>query len=316
MTTDMPLVTIGLTCFNAEDTIGRAIESAIAQDWPRLEVIVVDDCSTDSSVAVIQSAVETDHRVTGVFRETNGGPGAARATILSRAKGEFVAFFDDDDVSAPERVRIQVDRIVAYEKEVGSKFLACYASGERLYPNGYTLPIRAIGSEPIIPSGEAVADYLLFYGKKDGLFYGAGTPTCALMARRQTLIDVGGFDPEFRRVEDIDFAVRLALSGGHFIGCEEALYTQYATQGSDKSAQKNYQAEVQLLAKHRAFLESRGRYRYACNWFRFRYQYFSGNRLMALWVLMRAWFAHPVLVTKHLINTGPRRYLHERKMSK
>ena len=47
--TESPLISIGITCFNAESTIERAIKSALAQDWPKVEIIVVDDCSTDRS---------------------------------------------------------------------------------------------------------------------------------------------------------------------------------------------------------------------------------------------------------------------------
>jgi len=309
-------VTIGLTCYNAQDTIGRALKSATDQDWPNLEVLVVDDCSTDNSINVVKSFSDKDDRIKLICHEKNLGPGGARATLLEQCTGEFLVFFDDDDISAPSRIANQYNKIVNYERETGANIVACYASGERIYPNGYNLQINAIGSHPKIPIGKSVAKYLLFYGKEKELYYGAGTPTCALMARTNIFKKIGGFDPEFRRVEDVEFAVRLSLMGGHFIGCKEKLYTQFATEAADKSAEKNYEAEQRLLKKYRKFLEEEKKYTYACNWFRFRYYHLSGRRLNSFFALFQALIANPILVTLHLFETGPKRFFHEKKMKR
>lgn len=309
-----PFITVAITCFNAEDSIERAIRSALNQGYPYFEALVVDDCSEDGSVQIVEGMCAKDNRLRLVRHQNNTGPGGARATLLREARGELIAFFDDDDESMPDRLSVQFARIFSYEQEAGQKTIACYASGKRVYPNGYTLEIEAIGSRPDVPVGEAVADYLLFYGKHDGVFYGAGTPTCALMARRDVLLSVGGFDPAFRRVEDVDLAVRLARAGCHFIGCPERLYIQYATQAPDKSALRNYEAELSLLEKNRGYLETKGRYGYARNWLLFRYFHFAGKKLKAVAVLIYALIQNPVLVSRHLLETGPKRFLHERKM--
>ena len=116
---------------------------------------------------------------------------------------------------------MQIECILSYESSTDAKLIACYASGTRLYPNGYTVDLNAIGSHPIIPQGCTVADSILFFGRKPDVFYGAGTPTCALMARTETFVPAGGFDPAFRRVEDLGLSIRLSLSGGHFSGFSE-----------------------------------------------------------------------------------------------
>ncbi len=311
-----PLITIGITCYNAADTIARAVGSALAQDWPALEVLVVDDCSTDGSVAVAQAAVKGHDNARLICHEVNKGPAGARQTIVENAKGAFLAFFDDDDESLPERVRNQYERIMAHEQEVGAKLVACYASGTRLYPNGYQVDLQAIGSRPIVPHGPGMADYLMFYGKKPGWFYGTGTPSCSLMARKSTFDEVGGFDPSFRRVEDVDFAVRLALAGGHFIGCPEKLFIQHATQGGDKAPAKNMEAEIQLAEKHKAYLQSVGRYEYARRWPLVRYYHFQGEHGKMFWALMKVFVRHPFKVAGHFLQTGPRRLMHEIKMRK
>jgi glycosyltransferase involved in cell wall biosynthesis len=309
-----PLITIGITCFNAEDTITRAVTSAFKQNWPNLEIVIVDDCSTDSSIAVIENLIKDQPTATLVCHETNQGPAVARNTILAHARGEFVAFIDDDDESLPERVATQYRRILDYEKDVDTKMIACYASGYRVYPNGYQLALNAIGSRPIVPQGPAVANYLLFYGKKPGWFYGTGTPTCSLMGRRSIFEAVGGFDTDFQRFEDMDFSVRLALAGTHFIGCPEPLFIQHSTEASDKSQEKNLESDLLRVEKHKDYLKSVGRYEYSRQWPRIRYYHMTGQRVKMLSTLFVLFLQHPIHVFRHFMSIGPRRFLHERKM--
>jgi glycosyltransferase involved in cell wall biosynthesis len=309
-----PRITVGLTCFNAGPTIERALRSALAQDWPDLEVVVVDDVSTDNSREIISQIAGIDARVRVVCHAVNGGAAAARNTILETATGEFVVFFDDDDESAPERVRVQYEKLRDYETTQGCSLVACYASGTRRYPNGYELRASAIGSRLEVPTGETVADYLLFNDRKEGVFYGAGTPTCALMTRLSTFKAAGGFDSRLRRVEDVDFAIRLALAGGHFIGCSETLYLQHATMGTDKTPQKNLEAELQLVDKYADYLAKKGRYGYAKSWFKVRFYHFSRQRLKFFVALAMFLLQHPIAGAKHLLRSAPARLAHERGM--
>lgn len=311
----LPLVTIGITCFNARDTIARAIRSALAQDWPNFEIVIADDCSTDGSREVILATIANEPRARLLQRPSNGGPGAARNTVVSAAQGEFVAFFDDDDESLPGRISHQVKTLTAYENAAGSRMIACYASGIRRYPNGYTVALPAIGSRgKIAPHGAAVADYLLTFRLQPGYFYGSGTPACSLLARRSTIEAVGGFDPALRRVEDADFAVRLGLLGGHFVGTAEILFVQYATAAPDKSPERNLEAQQHLVTKHRDYLEKIGRFDYARRWQRLRYCHFSRRYGQFTRELLGLFVRYPGTVTRHLLNTGPRRLLHESRM--
>lgn len=97
---EMPLITVGLTCFQAADTICQAIQSAVAQDWPNLEIIIVDDCSTDGSAKIVEQAIAGIANARLIRHAVNGGPAAARNSLLAAAKGEFLIFFDDDDKAA------------------------------------------------------------------------------------------------------------------------------------------------------------------------------------------------------------------------
>ncbi len=307
-------ITIGITCFNAVGTIERALKSALAQDWPNHEIVVVDDVSTDGSWQLIQEFARSRPRIKALRHAVNGGAAAARNTILENATGEFVAFFDDDDESLPARVRTQYETLLAHERSTGVSMIACYASGVRRYANGYELQMPAIGSEQVIPAGPLVADYLLFNARQPGVFYGAGTPTCALMARLSTFRALGGFDSSLRRVEDVDLAVRLALNGGHFIGCPEVLFVQHATFSSDKAPQKNLEAELRLLDKHADYLKQRNRFEYAKDWFRIRFYHFNKERFKFLLALTLFLIRHPFIGTRHLLRSVPSRFRHEKKM--
>ena len=308
------LITIGITCFDAADTVARAVASAAAQDWPNVEIVVVDDGSTDGSRALLRALARVEPRMRLVLHDRNRGCAAARNTILAEAKGDFVAFFDDDDESDPARLRVQHARIAAHRAATGARLVACYASGERVYPNGYRLDLPAIGSRGEIPVGTDVADYLLAFRRRRGVFFGAGTPTCALMADRGTFRATGPFDEALRRQEDADFAIRLARLGGHFVGTPEPLFVQYASAGADKTADVEHQSLLRLLHKNRDHLEARGLYRYMLGWADLRHRHFRGERGRALTALLALGLRFPLRTGRHFAVSALRRFRHERRM--
>lgn len=312
MITDNPLVTIGIPCFNAESSIIRALDSACSQRWSNLEVLVVDDCSTDSSASLIREklkSIELDIKL--ISNEVNLGVGAVRQKILDLAQGEFLAFFDDDDESLPERISQQYDAIVKAKNRFETDMIACYASGERFYPSGYKKQLIAIGSQDRVPCGELVADYLLYHRIDDGVFYGSGTPSCSLMAKVSTFRSVGGFDEKLRRVEDVDFAIRLALMGGCFVGTKQPLFLQYATDAQDKSPESNLRAEQHLVKKHSEYLDDKGLFEYAYRWPRLRYYHFQGNYIALIKELFLIFLHYPTRTIKHFSRTATRRLIHE-----
>jgi glycosyltransferase involved in cell wall biosynthesis len=309
-----PLITIGITCFNATATIERALQSALAQDWPDFEIVVVDDASTDSSPDILRKLAEMDGRIRLYRHVENRGCAAARNIILRKATGAFVAFFDDDDTSSSNRLRVQYERIVSYENESGATLVACYTSGTRYYPNGYEMLIHAIGSRQTVPVGMVVADYLLAFIRLPNVFYGAGTPTCSLMARIQVFTTVGGFDESMRRQEDSDFAVRLAFRGGHFIGVSEPLLQQFVTTGSEKNARIEYESMRRLLNKNQEYLKRRRLYDYMLAWSKLRYRHFNCQPHLALIQLMLLGMRYPLRTACHFIVSASHRYRHERKI--
>lgn len=95
---------IVIPAYNAADTIGRAVASALAQTESRIEVLVVDDASTDATAATAASLAARDPRVRLVRHSVNRGPAAARNCGLAHARGDWVAPLDADDEIAPNRI--------------------------------------------------------------------------------------------------------------------------------------------------------------------------------------------------------------------
>jgi glycosyltransferase involved in cell wall biosynthesis len=306
---------VGLTCYNAATTIERALDSCLAQDWPSYEVVVVDDRSTDGSRDILARRAAMNERIRVIEHPVNRGCAAARNTLVEVAQGDFVAFFDDDDVSRPDRLRLQHNRIVCYEQDVGTRLVACYASGQRIYSNGYVMPIRAVGADGTPPIGTEMADYLLYYKRLPSVFYGGGTPTCSLMARTSVFRDLKGFDTSMRRQEDVDFAIRLGLQGCHFIGIPESVLTQYATPGHEKSALVEFESFLQLLDKNVDYLSVNDSYDYMRLWSEMRYRHFAGQDGRAAVLLARLLRTYPLRTLRHFSQSAINRFLHERRIN-
>ncbi len=103
-------ISILIPCYNAERSVGDAIESALRQTWPNKEVIVVDDGSTDSSLDVIR---QFDQRIRWETGPNRGG-GAARNRLLELAHGEWLQYLDADDVLQPEKVARQAKYAITH----------------------------------------------------------------------------------------------------------------------------------------------------------------------------------------------------------
>jgi len=100
-----PLVSILIPAYNAEDWIADAIRSALAQTWPRLEIIVVDDGSTDRTLAI---ARQFESREVRVILQKNQGASAARNHAYSLSRGDYIQWLDADDLLAPDKVARQM----------------------------------------------------------------------------------------------------------------------------------------------------------------------------------------------------------------
>ncbi len=256
-----PSITIGITCYNASETIRRSVESALCQRWPKKEIVVVDDASSDGSWAVLEELQTTYQDLRVIRHEVNRGYPGALNTLVREASGDLIAIFDDDDFSVPDRLGDQWRRLSAYEAEHGCDLVFCY-SNRNVVKSGASTPhhvARAIGRHAPEPHGEAVADYL-FGHAIDPRFVWGMFGSCTLFARRDSLLAVGAFDETFRRCAEWDFAVRAAFMGSHFIAVDKPLITQFKTKGTDKAGSVPLKYALQLREKYKGYLSEHGVY--------------------------------------------------------
>jgi len=104
----VPKVSILIPCYNARPYVGAALESALAQTWPNLEIIVVDDGSTDGSAEILEGYRDRGVRV---IRQSNTGQCAASNCAFSASMGSYIKFLDADDIIAPDMIERQMARV-------------------------------------------------------------------------------------------------------------------------------------------------------------------------------------------------------------
>ncbi len=106
---DLPLISILIPAYNAQEWIADTIHSAIAQTWPRTEIIVVDDGSSDSTLAIAQTFEPQGVRV---ISQKNQGASAARNTAFLHSRGDYIQWLDADDLLAPDKIAKQMELVM------------------------------------------------------------------------------------------------------------------------------------------------------------------------------------------------------------
>lgn len=109
MQSDFGRISIIMAAYNAEKTIEQAIYSVLCQTYPDFELLVVNDCSTDKTAALVAAIAEKDDRVRLISNEKNGGVSYTRKHGLEEARGEWIAILDSDDAWASEKLEKQIE---------------------------------------------------------------------------------------------------------------------------------------------------------------------------------------------------------------
>lgn len=102
-------VSIIMPSYNSAEFIGQAIESVIQQEYSNWKLIIVDDCSIDDTLAIVQRYAAQDSRIIWRQLEQNGGAAVARNTAIQIADGEFIAFLDSDDLWDKRKLNVQIE---------------------------------------------------------------------------------------------------------------------------------------------------------------------------------------------------------------
>lgn len=204
-----PLVSAIAGVYNKERHVAECLRSVLGQTWRDFELIVVDDRSTDGSLAVVQGF--RDPRIRLVRREANSGlPAIPRNQAMEMARGRYIAFIDADDVWMPDKLEKQVAFMEAHPEFplTHTRCMVVDDAGQELY-------LRSHGRYP--PDGDCFADLL----RKSFIC------TSTAMLRREWVARIGGFseDKRFRCGEDWEFFLRFAKEAP--LGMPEGTLAKY-----------------------------------------------------------------------------------------
>ncbi len=244
-----PLVSVILPTFNRAALLGEAVESALTQTYSHLEVIVVDDGSTDKTADLLAELAANDARVRPVT-QTNGGVSSARNHALSLADGDYIAYLDSDDIWLPWKVESQLNVLQACP-EVGMVWTDMDAIGpsgdivHRKFLREMYSAYNGLGEDPLFPQSRRLADCWETSPEdlKDAtvdvgtiysqMFFGNLVHTPTVMLTRERALQTGPFDEAMRRGGE-DYKYHLAtcrLGPVAFIDMASILYR---TGGEDR----------------------------------------------------------------------------------
>lgn len=180
-----PLISVVIPCYNGARFLGEAIDSALAQSWKPVEIIVVNDGSTDNTASVLAAYPNII-----VLTQTNQGRSAARNAGLRASRGEYVTFLDADDLLLPKALEIGIG-------ELAGRPEYAFASGAYQWIDEDGRPVGG----PCLPA---------VFGDRHRAWVDNDIVIGTVLHRRSILESVGGFDPLLHAAEDWDLYLRIA----------------------------------------------------------------------------------------------------------
>ncbi|WP_276488269.1 glycosyltransferase [Ectopseudomonas mendocina] len=242
MTEQLPLVTVVIASYNHADYIEQCILSVIRQTYPHIELLVIDDGSTDDSVIRIERLQQEygfDLRV-----QQNKGLTHTLNDAIARAQGSLIAPFGSDDIMVPERIAKQV-AYMRDKPEVG----ICAGNIELIDSNGQLFPESRQRRD--IPFRRLDFDDVFMERKPY-------PPAPTLLFRKEALERVGGFDPNIR-LEDLLIELKITHAG-YYIDCLGEVLAQYRKHASNSS--KNTPFMVDSILRTYALFKEHPQYEF------------------------------------------------------
>jgi glycosyltransferase involved in cell wall biosynthesis len=195
------LVSVVIPAFNAEQWVSGTVESVLKQTYKELEIVLVDDGSTDRTVEVAKDTLQNSRVPYRILRQPNAGAAGARNRGWQVARGTWIQFLDADDLLEPGKIELQVAQ-VQVERTVDvvyTDWKKLVWSGSEWKGTDFRSPI--LGADP-------VAEIL-----SDRNFLQLG----CLLFNTNVLRSSGGFDRLHEPIEDVGLCVKIAIAGGKFV---------------------------------------------------------------------------------------------------
>jgi glycosyltransferase involved in cell wall biosynthesis len=220
-----PLVSTIIPTYNRANLVPEAIDSVLAQTYPHVEVILIDDGSTDGTLEVLRRYGDRIH----VISQPNAGPAAARNRGVMAAQGEMIAFLDSDDLWLPEKLARQVNLL----QRLGEAVPCCLCNINMRWKDRELTSFDVAWLNPVVAEGvwhnpeEILATRFVLFNQ-------------GVVIRREVLREIGGFDESFWLLEDYDLALRLSLRGDWgFIRDPLVIWRESATSRLSRDAERD-----------------------------------------------------------------------------
>lgn len=226
MNNQKPLISAIIPTKNRAELLRRALDSVAAQSYAPVEIVVIDDGSTDNTAAVVDS-FRDGHSITYLKNETSQGAPAARNRGIEAAKGEFIAGLDDDDEWHPERLHQLME---AYDDS-----FSCITSDVKMQ---YAHRAVVWHKKAVIKLSD------LLYSNQVGN---------QVLVERERLLEVDGFDEQLAAAQDYDLWIRLCEAFGAVKNVQEPLQIVHTEHENDRITNPASQLEGYLAfyKKHR-----------------------------------------------------------------
>ena len=236
----MKLVSVNITTFNRADLIPRCLDSVLKQSYENVEIVVVDDCSTDHTAQVMETYVEQYGYIKYIRHENNQGNAHARNTALAHCNGYYVAFMDDDDEWIdPDKLQKQVD--IFESNHLDNLGIVCTS----------VKILDSIGNETL-KIEEKPKDLTNHILRKNGIIHNS-----TVMTRKSVMEEIGGFDTHMPKGVDSEFFRTLIVEYKYDVYFMPDITTVYyehlghrMTTNPKKLRRKTLAGNYRVISKH------------------------------------------------------------------
>ena len=286
-------VSVIIPCYNAEPYIGATLESVFAQTWPNLEVIVVDDGSTDGGAQVIKTFARDN---LALIRQANQGQTAALNAGLGRASGDFVQYLDADDLIDRDKIEIQLTRLMDNP--------GCVASAT--WGRFYDTPENTRFKSEDVSRDLGSLDWLaMSRGQGLGMMFPA-----LWLIPMGIVRSAGPWREDLTLNNDAEYFTRIVLGAERVLFCADARCRYRSGQSGSLSGQKSsghWMSQLTVLDLCEAYVRAREdservRRGFALSWQYLAHLAYPYDREIGELALARAQALHPVVIWP---NGGP-----------
>jgi len=230
-----PLVSILIPLYNAEAYVAETLESCLAQTYPTIEMIVVDDGSLDNGLKIARQYEEA-HENIRVYTQKNGGAPKARNFALTKAKGEYIQYLDADDLMSENKIALQM----ALAASLGYDPSVILTSKFSYFKD--SIADAQYFSQPIDHSYESGVKWLI-----DAWSGGGFGVVMGWLTHRSLIESAGVWDESLRKNQDGEFFSRVLIGAKKVIMCDDVMVYYRRTGADSISAQFKESAAASTL---------------------------------------------------------------------